>query len=178
MGIRDWFGRRRQPARAEAEHAEASRLWLDFPCRLGDVIVRTSGDEAWLAGAWLLCEHVPVASLFVAPDRGIDRMILAWPLPEARLAWLDGLELAPWPIAEPPAVLEAGARRFERTRRRPLTVRAFGDAPPSPAGILFAEYKEPGGGVLVTVSAMGLCRAWSGTYLAPGDYDVLPAPQS
>src|SRR5439155_880129 len=48
-----------------------------FACKLGDVIIRAGGDEAWLAGALVLAEDAPVAVLFVAPEAGSDRAVRA-----------------------------------------------------------------------------------------------------
>lgn len=147
-----------------------------FPCRLGDVVVRASGEEAWLAGALLLSDRAPLAVLFVAPDAGCDRALLVRPAPSGELVWLGPVSAASLGLgAEPPASVEQGGDRFDRVRRLPVRVERLGSGAPDigPTAI-FAEYKS-----LSAVRLVVLCGArpiaLRGTVLAPGMYSVLGA---
>ena len=112
-----------------------------FPCQLGDVILRGSGDEAWLAGALLLREGQDVvAALFVAPDAGGDRAVLARPPPSDDLLWLAPEQGIAAVAGEPPTVLEVAGDRFERKRRLPLAAERVGSgAPDVGRQVIFAE---------------------------------------
>ena len=66
----------RKPARKIEVRDEKDAPRLDgFVCQLGDVLMRITGEEAWLAGGVVLSEEIPVAVLFVAPDAGHDCVI-------------------------------------------------------------------------------------------------------
>lgn len=147
-----------------------------FAVKLGDVVMRTGGDEAWLAGALVFSEEVPTAALFVAPDAGGDRAIFARPSPDDALVWLSPLpagEVATG--AEPPTTLEHAGVRFERARRLPVRVaRAGTGAPDMGERAIVAEYHGAGAERLLVVVG-GQTRAWRGALLEPGMFDVLPS---
>ena len=125
VAVGRWLGRRREgPVEAETETkppategdgeddakkakkpvkrtAEGPQGHLEgFPCQLGDVVMRMTGEEAWLAGGLVLCEEGPVAALFVAPDAGHDCAIYVRPQPREAVFWLRPLD--------PDAVLVGG----------------------------------------------------------------------
>jgi hypothetical protein len=156
-----------------------------FRVGLGQVIVRASGDEAWLARAVVLSEARPVAVLFLAPDLGVERAVFALPAPHDELWWLEPVR-APDDVAglvlgrEPALALELSGARFVRTRRRPLRAEGRGDgAPAVPLVVILAEYTDGATGravVLVDPASPGggaFVGAFRGAVLAPGLYDVL-----
>ncbi len=147
-----------------------------LPCRLRDVVLRGSGDEAWLAGAVLLSEgREVVAALFVSPDAGGDRFVLAraasdellWLAPQAGVSSIAG---------EPPTVLEVAKERFDRKRRLPLAAERVGSgAPDVGPQVIFAEYTGLGEDRLVVLAGSGGATwAYRGPVLLAGMYDVLP----
>ena len=150
-----------------------------FPAHLGDVVMRTGGDVAWLAGALLFSEEVPIAALFVAPDAGGDRALFVRPIPTATIVWLD--PIGPGELitgSEPPTSLEHKSTRFDRVRRHPVHVSRVGTgAPDIGERAILAEYEAPGGERIVVVIGAQM-RAWRGTALEPGMYDVLPSGRS
>jgi hypothetical protein len=149
----------------------------DFPCHLGDVLLATNGDEAWLAGALVFREQLPVAALFIAPDAGADRGIFVRSTPPATLLWLA--PTAPGTLVigkEPPASVEHEGVRFERTRRVPYRVERVGTgAPDVGKEVIVAEYSASTGDRLVVITGgTGGERAWRGRVLEEGTYDLLP----
>ncbi len=154
-------------------------LFAGFPCTLGDVVIKVGGaEEAWLAGALVLVEDVPVAALFVAPEAGGDRAIYVRARPAApTVTWLA--PLAPQELVlgtEPPSSLEHDGACFDRVRRLPVRVRREGvGAPDVGERALLAEYAAPGASRLVVVLAQGRAHAWRGEALDEGMYDVLPS---
>ena len=153
----------------EARKAEREVDWSTFPCKLGDVVLRAGGDEAWLAGALVFSEDLPVAALFVAPDAGGDRALYVRPNPNASMHWLTPLAAGEVTLTgEPPSVIEQGGDRFERVRRLPLRVKRVGDS------AIVAEYTSSSGETLLVLSTTGAARAWRGTRLEEGTYDILP----
>lgn len=168
--------------KAEAQKEGAPTLER-FPCQLGDVILRGSGDEAWLAGALLLREGGDVvAALFVAPDAGGDRAVLARPPPSDELLWLSPQQGISAVAGEPPPVLEIGGDRFERKRRLPLAAERVGSgAPDVGRQVIFAEYTGLGDDRLVVLAGAAAegrrdaTWAWRGPVLLAGSYDVLPS---
>jgi hypothetical protein len=150
-----------------------------FAVKLGDVVMRAGGDEAWLAGALVFSEEVPAAALFVAPDAGGDRAIYARPSPNDALVWLSPLAAGEVLTgAEPPTTIEHAGLRFERARRLPLRVARVGTgAPDMGERAIVAEY-EAGGGERLLVVVGAQTRAWRGAALEPGMYDVLPSGKS
>lgn len=164
------------PKPGKAEDAPRRIDLGPFPCKLGDVVLRAGGDEAWLAGALVFSEELPVAVLFVAPDAGGDRALWVRPSPSASMSWLSPLDKDALPITgEPPNVLEHDGARFERTRRLPLRVTRIGSGAPDVGdSAIVAEYTNGVGEVLLVVAASGSSRAWRGSTLEEGTYDVLP----
>jgi len=147
------------------------------------VILRTGGDEAWLAGALVLSDDAPVAILFIAPDAGGDRAILVRPRPASELIWLeaiDGDALARLGLGgEPPSAIELDRQWFSRVRRLPLRVAREGaGAPDVGAEIVLAEYAAGGAERVVAIVGPGVARAWRGAELPEGLYEVIPSGAS
>jgi hypothetical protein len=166
---------------------EAVARLVGFPCSLGDVVLLSQGDEAWLAGALLLRERAAerdeagdldrtVAVLFVAPDRDGDRAVYARGAPAPSLDWLfpipeGALSVGP----EPPSAIEHERERFERVCRIPLSViRAGAGAPDLGADAVVAEYEGGAGARLLVIVGSIATRLWMGRRLEQGMYDVLP----
>ena len=153
---------------------------LDFPCHLGDVVMRTGGGEAWLAGAILFSEELPTSILFIAPEAGGDRALYVRPKPNEEIVWL--LPLAPKEFlvgSEPPSSLEHEGERFERARRLPVRAERLGTgAPDVDEQLILAEYTCTSGDRLLLLSGSRGTHAWRGTCLAPGMYEVLASGKS
>ena len=153
----------------------------EFPCRLGDVVVRTvERDEAWLAAALVFEEDHPVAALFVAPEAGADRAIFAREGAQG-LVWLAPLPPGDVPAGDPPFVIEHEGVRFDRDLRLPVRVKRLGDgAPDVGERALVAVYATastggaPPAARIVVVAGSARALAWIGGVLEPGEYDVLP----
>ncbi len=147
-----------------------------FPCQLGDVVLRSMGDEAWLAGAIVLSEgEENVAVLFVAPDAGKDRAVLARPSAQ-ELLWMTAEDDVVVIAGEPPTALEVAGTRYERRRRLPLRARRIGTGAPDVGqdDVIFAEYTGLGDECLVVLIAKEHVLTFRGEILAAGTYDVLP----
>ena len=146
-----------------------------FPCKLGDVILRSTGDEAWLAGALVLREgDEPAAVVFFSPEAGSDRAVLARPSAK-ELLWLTEEKTVSVPLAEPPTALEVGTDRYERRRRLPLRAERVGSgAPDLGRELIFAEYTGLGDDCLVVLATKDRVLALRGPSLSAGTYDVLP----
>jgi hypothetical protein len=176
-----WVGRKLRPRHVAdapgSSQASSQREVLEaFPCQLGDVVVRTmERDEAWLEGALVFEEQRPVAALFVAPEAGTDRALLAREAEEG-VVWLSpiaprGLVLT----SDLPSTLEHQGVLFERSRRLPVRVRRTGvGAPPVGERAVVAEYAGPASERIVVVIGSEQTRSWVGVALGRGDYDVLP----
>jgi hypothetical protein len=148
--------------------------WGLFPCAPGDVVVRASdGAEAWLEGALVLREDVPVAALFIAPDASGERAVYARPRPLHDVAWLVPVASATLLAgAEPPSVIEIDHVRFERVRRLPLRVERVGEgAPDVGATGLLGEYTSRRGEVAIVLVAAEV-HVWRGTKLGTTEFDV------
>jgi hypothetical protein len=159
-----------------APRARVDRFAL-LPFKIGDVILRAGGEEAWLAGALVFSEDAVAAALFVAPEAKLDRAIFArTKKASARIAWLEPLpDGAITTGAEPPSSIEHEGTRFDRVRRLPVRVeRAGTGAPDVGERAIVAEYATPAGDALVLVLSSSNVRAWRGTLLEEGMYDVLP----
>jgi hypothetical protein len=147
-----------------------------FPCHLGDVILASRDEEAWLAGALVFREREPMAALFIAPDAGGDRAVFVRPAPQVSIVWMmpvssEGLSIG----REPPSSIEHERERFERTRRLPYRVERVGTgAPDVGQDVILAEYKAATGDRLVVVIGSEGTRAWRGHVLEEGTYDLLP----
>lgn len=147
-----------------------------FPCQLGDVVLAgATSEEAWLAGALVLVEGgEPTAALFVSPEAGGDRAVLAR-AGQTELLWLREEKGVLVALGEPPTALEVGSDRFERRRRLPLRAERIGSgAPDVGADVIFAEYTGLGDDSLVVLAAKDRIFAWRGPSLGSGAYDVLP----
>jgi hypothetical protein len=163
-------------AMSKKREPEAEDALAGFPCQLGDVVIRHTGEEAWLAGAVLLSEQAAVAALFVSPDAGSDRFVYVRAQPSVEITWLAPLAPGEIPIgAEPPSAIEHGSVRFERARRLPLRARRLGTGAPDFAEqVLVGEYGGMGADRLLVVLSPGKTRVFRGTLLESGTYDVLP----
>ena len=149
-----------------------------FPCRLGDVVLRSTGDEAWLAGAIVLSEadSPPCLVFFVSPDAGADRVVFARPAPTEELVWLSPVKEELQIRAEPPSALEHEGMHFERKRRLPLRAKRHGTgAPDVGESVIFAEYIGLGEERLLVLAGGERTVAFRGVLLHPGTFDVLPA---
>lgn len=162
------------PDEKKTPKPDAGAALADFPCKLGDVVMRGTGDEAWLAGVLVLSDRAPLAALFVAPEAGGDRAVLAHPAPSEQLVWLGPVDAAALGLgAEPPASVEDGGDRFDRTRRLPVRVERLGSGAPDvgPTAIL-AEYKSLSGERIVALCGSKPI-AFRGALLEAGMYSVL-----
>ncbi len=169
----------------EAEEAPPPRTTAPmegFACELGDVVLRAGGEEAWLAGALVLSEGRGERAslvLFVSPDAGGDRAVLARPDPARELVWLAPVEGDLRLGAEPPSTIERDGERFERKRRLPLHAERVGSgAPDLGDAVVFAEYTGLGDERLVVLASSSGSRAYRGALLADGTFDVLPGGKS
>lgn len=146
-----------------------------FPCKLGDVVLRGTGEEAWLAGAIVLREgDEPAAVLYFSPEAGGDRAVLARPASQ-EITWLAEEKGVTVPLGEPPTALEAGTDRYERRRRLPLRAERVGTgAPDLGRDVILAEYTGLGDDCLVVLASKERVVAFRGPSLGSGAYDVLP----
>lgn len=147
-----------------------------FPCQLGDVLMRMTGEEAWLAGGVVLSEDMPVSVLFIAPDAGSDRAIYVRPKPDVAVQWLAPLDASDVLVSgEPPTSVEHERVRFERVRRLPLRPKRVGvGAPELGDTIVVAEYASAGAErMLVLKGSSGEVRAYRGIFLEPSTYEVI-----
>jgi hypothetical protein len=152
-----------------------------FPCQLGDVLMRITGEEAWLAGGVVFSEEVPVAALFVAPDAGHDCAIYVRPAPREVVYWLEPLDPAAVLVAgEPPSAVEHAGVRFDRARRLPLRPRRIGvGAPDVGDSVVLAEYISAGAERLLVMKATtGVVRAFRGLELETSAFEVIPSGQT
>jgi hypothetical protein len=152
-----------------------------FPCQLGDVLLRLTGEEAWLAGGLVLCEEGPVAALFVAPDAVHDCAIYVRPQPREAVFWMQPLDPGAVLVGgEPPSSVEHGGIRFDRARRLPLRPRRIGvGAPDVGDAVVLAEYASAGSErLLVMRSTTGTSYAYRGEELDPASYEVIPSGRS
>lgn len=171
------------PAKATAAPVAAKRTaegqWAHlegFPCQLGDVVTRLTGEEAWLAGAVVLREAAPVAALFVAPEAGQDYAIYVRPRPRESLYWMTPLDPgAVLVLGEPPSSVEHGGIRFDRVRRLPLRPKRMGvGAPELGDTVIVAEYASAGAERLVVMRGnTGSVSAYRGEELEPSSYEVI-----
>ena len=146
-----------------------------FPCKLGDVVLRGTGEEAWLAGAIVLREgDEPAAVVFFSPEAGGDRAVLARPASQ-EITWLSEEKGVTLPPGEPPTALEAGTDRYERRRRLPLRAERVGTgAPDLGRDVILAEYTGLGDDCLVVLATKERVLVYRGPSLGAGAYDVLP----
>jgi hypothetical protein len=147
-----------------------------FPCQLGDVIMRLTGEEAWLAGGLVFWEEAPIAALFVAPDAGHDCAIYVRPRPREAVFWMEPLDAGAVLVGgEPPSSVEHGGIRFDRVRRLPLRPKRIGvGAPDMGDAVVLAEYASAGSErLLVMRSTMGVSQAYRGEELEVSAYEVI-----
>lgn len=173
--------RRSKPRPVRADDAKpgvvSSPPLAGFPCQLGDVILQITGEEAWLAGALVLEEEVPVAALFVAPDAGHDTAVYARSGPRSTLFWLAPLDPAEVLVGgEPPNAVELHATRFDRVLRLPLHVRRAGVGAPDVGDVVvLAEYVSAGSERLIVLKGNAGVRAWRGLELESSAFEVIPS---
>lgn len=174
--------REREKAKKKPRKVEGPTAHLQgFPCQLGDVIMRMTGEEAWLAGGLVLSEEMPVAVLFVAPDAGHDCAIYVRPKPREALYWLEPLDPTAVLVGgEPPTSVEHGGIRFDRARRLPLRPKRIGvGAPDAGDALLLAEYHSAGSErLLVMKSSAGTTHAYRGVELDASTYEVIASGRS
>jgi hypothetical protein len=154
---------------------------VGFPCQLGDVLMRLTGEEAWLAGGLVLSEEAPVAALFVAPDAGHDCAIYVRPQPREAVYWMQPLDPGAILVGgEPPSSVEHGGIRFDRVRRLPLRPKRIGvGAPDVGDAVVLAEYASAGSErLLVMRSTSGVSHAYRGEELEVSAYEVIPSGNS
>lgn len=163
--------------KAETTTARDTTSLEGFPCQLGDVLTRPGGDEAWLAGAIVFAEDVPVAVLFIAPDAGHDRAIYVRREADAPFFWLKPVDSKTlMSSSEPPSALEHEGVRFERRRRLPLRAKRIGTGAPDVGDeVLVAEYGSPGTERMIVVQHAGRARVFHGDMLEASMIDVLPS---
>lgn len=161
---------------AGAAKKDATPGLAGFPCQLGDVILGQAGDEAWLAGALVFRERLPMAVLFIAPDAGGDRAVYARPSPHSSLLWMSPVPPDALVIGrDPPSAIELDHERFDRARRLPFRVERLGTgAPDVGEEVVVAEYDAATGDRLLVVVGASGARAWKGRSLEEGTYEVLP----
>jgi hypothetical protein len=181
-----WLARKFRKGRiAKGANAGAPVLAVEpslsqFPCQLGDVVVRTAErDEAWLAGALLFEDQTPIAVLFVAPEAGSDRAIFAFESHRG-LTWLAPFASEdPSSAGDPPSTIEHGGIRFERERRVAVSVTRLGSGAPSVGEhAVVAEYRAAGAERIVVVAGADRTLRWIGVALEEREYDVLPGGKS
>ncbi len=146
-----------------------------FPFRIGDVVIRGGRDEAWLAGALVFAEDAPTLALFIAPEAGRDRAILAGARPSTAILWLEAMPRGVLEIGhEPPGALEIEGTRFERVRRLPLAVSRVGSgAPDVGETAVLGEYASEAGDRLLAVVGASATFTWRGVELGDGMYEIL-----
>jgi hypothetical protein len=162
---------------AEGPHAHLE----GFPCQLGDVVIRVTGEEAWLAGGLVLCEEGPVAALFVAPDARSDCALYVRPRPRESVFWMKPLDAGAVLVGgEPPSSVEHGGIRFDRVRRLPLRPRRIGvGAPVLGDALILAEDASVGAERLIVMrGTSGTSCAFRGEELEPGSYEVIASGRS
>jgi len=164
--------KKKPPRKVEGPHAHLE----GFPCQLGDVVTRVTGEEAWLAGGVVLSEDMPVAVVFVAPEAGKDVALYVRPRPRECLYWLEPLDPGAVLVGgEPPSSVEQGGIRFDRVRRLPLRPKRIGvGAPDLGDALVLAEYVSAGAErLLVLKGASGTTRAFRGVELDESTYEVI-----
>lgn len=168
--------KRARSSRARPTAAKASNRLEGFVCQLGDVLIRITGEEAWLAGGVVLSEDAPVAVLFVAPDAGHDTAIYVRSQPKTGLFWLEPLEPSAILVGgEMPSSVEHDGIRFERARKLPLRPHRIGvGAPDVGDTVIVAEYVSTGSErLLVLKSTNGTVHAYRGRELEESLYEVI-----
>lgn len=170
------------PARRKRPAPEGGKVRLEgFVCQLGDVVMRITGEEAWLAGGIVLSEEVPVAVLFVAPDAVRDCVVYVRGRPRDTLLWLEPLDPSAILVGgEPPSSVEHRGIRFDRERRLPLRPRRIGvGAPDVGDAVIVAEYTSAGSERLLVIKGnTGVVHAYRGLELEPASFEVIASGES
>jgi hypothetical protein len=175
-------------ARVETNATAQAKRFDRFPCKPGDVLLRHTGEEAWLAGGWLFSEDAPHSALFVAPAAapatsavldvpiGRERFVFVRAAAGGEVLFLARTEVnAPPKPAEPPLTVEHDGHRFERVRRFPLAAEVFGEGAEALGDhVVVGEYRGPGRRRLLLVFGDEGVFAYAGDVLTTGDYEVLP----
>jgi hypothetical protein len=173
---------KKNAAKPVKRKVEGPHAHLDgFPCQLGDVLMRHTGEEAWLAGGLVLSEEAPIAVLFVAPDAGHDCAIYVRPQPREAVFWMEPLDPGAVLVGgEPPTSVEHDGIRFDRVRRLPLRPKRIGvGAPDVGDAVVVAEYASAGSErLLVMRSTSGASHAYRGEELEVSAYEVIPSGKS
>ena len=165
-------------ASATEERREPGQQFGAMICTLGDVIVRRlDHDEAWLAGALVFSESLPIAALFVAPELRQDRAVFVRAAAR-ELAWLAPVvKTVDAPGGEPPRSIEHDGLRFRRHLRHPVHVEQVGTGAPVVGDrAVVAEYVGAGADRMLVVAGTQATLAWCGVVVPDGGYDVLPGP--
>jgi hypothetical protein len=166
-----------EPAKEKEEKPAAPPEKLDgFVCQLGDVLMRITGEEAWLAGGIVLSEEVPISVLYVAPDAGEDLAIYARTRPKSSILWLAPLDPSAILVGgEPPSSVEHLGVRFDRARRLPLRPKRIGvGAPDLGDSVLVAEYVSAGAERLLLLKGnAGTTKAYRGLELEDAQFEVI-----
>ena len=173
--------KKRPASRARPTAVKASNRLEGFVCQLGDVLMRITGEEAWLAGGVVLSEDSPVAVLFVAPDAGHDTAIYVRPQPKSCLFWLEPLEPTAILVGgDMPSSVEHDGIRFDRARKLPLRPRRVGvGAPDVGDTVIVAEYVSTGSErLLVLKSTNGTVHAYRGRELEESLFEVIASGDS
>lgn len=160
---------------------ERPPAFAGFPCQLGDVVLRMTGEEAWLSSALLFREKEPVSALFVAPDKGTNLALYVLPSPRASIDWLEPLDpvLIGLVGREPPNAVEIDRVRYDRVRLLPLEVTKMGTGAPDIEGtVLVAEYVSAGSARLVVVKGPSGSFVYRGVFLDPSTYEVIASGAS
>jgi hypothetical protein len=178
-----YLGRLLAKKKAEEEPGEApppAQPQLEkldgFVCQLGDVLMRVTGEEAWLAGGVVFSEEVPISVLYVAPDAGQDLAIYARTRPNSSLLWLAPLDPSAILVGgEPPSAVEHQGVRFDRARRLPLRPKRIGvGAPDLGDSVLVAEYVSAGAERLLLLKGnAGTTKAYRGLELEDAEFEVI-----
>lgn len=148
-----------------------------FGIGLGDVVLLRTGEEAWLSGVLCFDEGAQTLALFVGPDSGGSRYVLAGRTgsgdDEHELTWLT--EASDLTVSEGVHVIEYQGERLQRERRRPLAVRRTGSmAPDIGASAVVFEYRGELGGAVAIVKGERRTLTLAGRRLMPGTYEILP----
>lgn len=145
------------------------------PCQLGDVVLKATGDEAWLAGALVFEEDTLSSVLFYSPDRKGELTVFARLEAGAPLLWLRPLPAIGTLVGrDPPGALEWEGLRFERVRRLPLRARVVGSGAPSIGSTaIVSEYRTPGSAVLLVAVGSEKTISYVGEVLNDGLYEVI-----
>ncbi len=149
LGARALRKRRPQVMAAPASVSAAKTLPA-VDMQVGDVVL-FGQEEAWLKAAFLLEESkICMGAVFfthLGPDRDV---VFVRPAPEALLLRMRraAVDLSP---GTPPAVVEHEGRRYQRSSRRPVCVRAIGEECPRMDDTAMLSWYESAEGLVMAV---------------------------